>query len=146
MWRQIKVDWESSNKRDPSQQDMGGESEAARRGLLDLTGRGPKAPELAIGDGSPGLEKALRTVWRDPPIQRCTVHKLRNLIAHAPKRLAEETAADYTDMIYADNPQTVEKRRTAFIRKWRDKCEAVATSLEEVGDELFTFTRLPAEQ
>ena len=79
-------------------------------------------------------------------MQRCTVHKLRNLIAHAPKRLADEIAADYADMIYADNPQAVEKRRKAFIRKWRDKCEAVATSLEEAGDKLFTFTRLPVEQ
>ena len=32
------------------------------------------------------------------------------------------------------------------MRKWRDKCEAVATSLEEAGDQLFTFTRLPVEQ
>jgi transposase-like protein len=74
------------------------------------------------------------------------VHKLRNLIAHAPKRLADEIAADYADMIYADNPKGVEKRRKAFLRKWRDKCEAVATSLEEAGDQLFTFTRLPVEQ
>jgi len=30
------------------------------------------------------------------PIQHCsTVHKLRNLVAHAPKKLAEEIAADY---------------------------------------------------
>jgi transposase-like protein len=49
-------------------------------------------------------------------------------------------------MIYADNAKAVEKRRKAFLRKWRDKCEAVATSLEEAGDKLFTFTRLPVEQ
>jgi putative transposase len=30
--------------------------------------------------------------------------------------------------------------------KWRDKCEVVATSLEEAGDQLFTFTGLPVEQ
>ena len=62
------------------------------------------------------------------------MHKLRNLIAHAPKRLAEEIKADYADIIYADSPQATEKRRKAFVRKWRDKCEAVATSLEEVGE------------
>jgi transposase-like protein len=91
--------------------------------------------------GAPGLEKALVALWSDLPMQRCTVHKLRNLIAHAPKRLAEEIKADYTDIIYADNPPAVEKRRKAFIRKWRDKCEAVATSLEEAGDQLLTFPR-----
>lgn len=29
---------------------------------------------------------------------------------------------------------------------WFVKCEAVAASLEEAGDKLFTFTRLPVEQ
>src|SRR5215468_7357989 len=79
---------------------MGGESEAAWRTVLDdLVARGLKQPELAIVDGAPGLEKALTCLWSDIPIQRCTVHKLRNLIAHAPKKLAEEVAADFSDMI-----------------------------------------------
>jgi putative transposase len=126
---------------------MGGESEAAWRKVLDdLTSRGLAKPELAIVDGAPGLEKALVSLWNDLAIQRCTVHKLRNLVAHAPKKLAEEIAADYSDMIYAADAQSVAKRRKAFLVKWRDKCEAVATSLEEAGDRLFTFTRLPLEQ
>ena len=67
---------------------MGGESEAAWRTLLDdLVKRGLKTPELAIVDGAPGLEKALAALWSDIPVQRCTVHKHRNLLAHAPDRL-----------------------------------------------------------
>ena len=126
---------------------MGGESEAAWRALLDdLIARGLKKPELAIVDGAQGLEKALVTLWSDLPIQRCTVHKLRNLIAHAPKRLAEEIKADFTDMIYAATAKQVAARRKAFLRKWRVKCPAVADSLVEAGDQLFTFTRLPPSQ
>src|SRR5262245_13333639 len=126
---------------------MGGESEAAWLTVLDdLVGRGLKKPELAIVDGAPGLEKALTSLWTDIPIQRCTVHKLRNLIAHAPKKLAEEIAADFSDMIYAKTAKEVATRRKAFIRKWRLKCRAVADSLEEAGDKLFTFTRLPVAQ
>ena len=126
---------------------MGGESEAAWRAILDdLTARGLRKPELAIVDGAPGLEKALVTLWSDLPIQRCTVHKVRNLIAHAPKILAEEISADFTDMMYAKSAKEVEQRRKAFLKKWRVKCEAVATSLEEAGDRLFTFTRLPVAQ
>src|SRR3954468_15513362 len=30
------------------------------------------------------LEKALAALWPDVPAQRCTVHKHRNLLAHAP--------------------------------------------------------------
>jgi len=127
---------------------MGGESEAAWRAILDdLTKRGLAKPELAIVDGAPGLEKALVSLWGEAmPIQRCTVHKLRNLIAHAPKKFAEEIAADYADMIYAENAAMVAKKRKAFLNKWFVKCEAVAASLEEAGDLLFTFTRLPVEQ
>jgi len=81
---------------------MGGESEAAWRALLDdLVNRGLKTPELASVDGAPGLENALAALWSDMPVQRCTVHKHRNLLAHAPDRLHEEVSADYNDMIYA---------------------------------------------
>src|SRR4051794_25669528 len=90
---------------------MGGESEAAWRALLDdLTARGLKTPEFVIVDGAPGLEKALAALWPDVPTQRCTVHKHRNLLAHAPDRLHEEVSADYTDMIYAATPQEVAER------------------------------------
>ena len=126
---------------------MGGESEAAWRALLDdLVKRGLKMPELVIADGAPGLEKALAALWPDVLVQRCTVHKHRNLLAHAPERLHEEMSADYKDMIYADTKQEVEAKRKAFIRKWRLKCPAVAASLEEAGDKLFTFTRFPKSQ
>ena len=49
-------------------------------------------------------------------------------------------------MIYAETAADVEARRKAFLRKWRLKCRAVADSLEEAGDRLFTFTRLPPSQ
>ena len=121
---------------------MGGESEAAWRALLDnLVARGLKTPELVIVDGGSGLDKALAALWADAPVQRCTVHKHRNLLAHAPDRLHEEISADYNDMIYAKTRQEIEAKRKAFIRKWRLKCRAVADSLEEAGNELLTFAR-----
>ena len=126
---------------------MGGESEAAWRALLDdLVKRGLLTPELVIVDGAPGLEKALNALWSNVLIQRCTVHKHRNLLAHAPERLHEEISADYKDMIYAEAKEDIAAKRKAFIRKWRLKCPAVATSLAEAGDKLFTFTRFSKSQ
>src|SRR3954447_17214785 len=126
---------------------MGGESEAAWPGLLDdLVSRGLQPPSFVIIDGAAGLEKAVGLVWPDTLMQRCTVHKHRNLLAHAPERLHEEVSADYNDMIYAGAAKEVEARRKSFIRKWRLKCRAVADSLEEAGERLFTFTRLPDSQ
>ena len=49
---------------------MGGESEAAWRALLDdLVARGLKAPEFLIVDGAAGLEKALAALWPDVPTE-----------------------------------------------------------------------------
>jgi transposase-like protein len=126
---------------------MGGESTEAWRAVLDdLIKRGLRRPQFLIVDGAPGLEKALAVVWEGVPVQRCTVHKHRNLLAHAPERLHEEVTADYTDMIYAATPKEIETRRKAFIRKWRLRYRPVADCLEEAGDRLFSFTRLPASQ
>jgi transposase-like protein len=126
---------------------MGGESTEAWRTVLDdLIQRGLRRPELLIVDGARGLENAIAAVWDGVPVQRCTVHKHRNLLAHAPERLHDEITADYNDMIYAATREEVAARRKAFIRKWRIKHRAVADSLEEAGDRLFTFTRLPLSQ
>ena len=126
---------------------MGGESAEAWRTVLgDLIKRGLRRPEFLIVDGAPGLDKAIAAVWDGVPVQRCTVHKHRNLLAHAPERLHEEITADYNDMIYATTPEEIAARRKAFIRKWRLKHRAVADSLEEAGDRLFTFARLPPSQ
>ena len=126
---------------------MGGETEAAWRHVLeDLLGRGLKAPELLIVDGGKGLEAALASLWSDIPVQPCTVHKERNLLAHAPKALHDEVKADYTDMMYAENAEQVRKKRKAFLAKWRLRCRGVADSLEEAGERLFTFLRYPPQQ
>jgi putative transposase len=126
---------------------MGGESEAAWRALLDdLVARGVATPELLIVDGAPGLEKAVAALWPEVPIQRCTVHKHRNLLSHAPKKLYDAISADYADMIYAKTAKDVEAKRKAFLRKWRLRCRPVADSLEEAGEKLFTFLRFPPDQ
>ena len=110
---------------------MGGESNEAWRAVLDdLIRRGLCQPQFLIVDGAPGLEAAIAAVWNGVPVQRCTVHKHRNLLAHAPERLHEEISADYNDMIYAAAPKEIEARRKGFIRKWRLLHRAVADCLD----------------
>jgi putative transposase len=126
---------------------MGGETSHAWGAVLDdLVKRELRKPEFLIVHGGTGLEHALSALWGDVPTQRCTVHKHRNLLAHAPQRLHDEVSADFNDMIYAASPAEIEERRRVFVRKWRLRCKAIADSLEEAGDRLFTFTRLPRSQ
>ena len=125
----------------------GQESEAAWRELLQsLVKRNIGTPALAVIDGNPGLQAALRAQWPQIAIQRCTNHKLRNLLAKAPAHLREELAEDYRRMVYAETREAVEQARASFLRKWRLRCKAVVSSFEEAGDELFTFLQFPQLQ
>jgi transposase-like protein len=125
---------------------MGDESAEAWRALLDdLLKRGMQTPDLVMVDGGKGFDAALAALWIKVPVQRCTVHKHRTLLAHAPERLHEEISADYADMIYAATKAELETRRKAFIREWWLKHRAVADSLEEAGDRLLTFARFPPD-
>ena len=85
---------------------MGGESEAAWRALLhNLVARSLKTPELVIVDGGSGLDKALAALWPDVPVQRCTVHKHRNLLAHAPDRLHKDVSPVQRPDLRPDPPR-----------------------------------------
>ncbi len=127
--------------------EMASESSAAWTEVLeDLASRGAPQPKLVITDGSKGLEAALAGIWPKTLVQRCTVHKERNLLAHAPETLHEELKEDYRRMMYADTAEEAIAERTVFLGKWRPKCPAVAKSLEEAGDRLFTFLRFPTCQ
>lgn len=139
--------WRDGQKRLLAARSIGGESEAAWRAVLDdLVARRLRRLEFLIVDGAAGLEKALAALWPALLTQRCTVHKHRNLLAHAPEQLHDEVSADHTDMIYAATAQKVEAKRKALLRKRRLRCRAVADSLEEAGEALFAFTRLPPRQ
>lgn len=111
-----------------------------------LAQRGVKAPALLIIDGSPGLAKAVATHWPAAAIQRCTVHKLRNLLRYAPKHALEEVKADYHAIIYAASEAEARAAHEKFVTKWRKLAPKVATSLLEGGEELLTFYQCPKSQ
>lgn len=123
------------------------ESLAAWKGFIEqMTARGLKAPLLAIVDGGAGLLAALAVAWKGVPVQRCTVHKLRNIARKAPKHAYEEIKADYHRIVYADDARTARTQYEAFRRKWSKSCPSVVDSLDEAGDELLTFFRFPKSQ
>ncbi len=114
--------------------------------VRSLGARNLGAPLLAVVDGNPGLAAALKVQWPQIALQRCTNHKLWNLLAKAPAHLREELAEDYRRMIYAESREAVEHARVGFARKWKLRCKIVERSFEEAGDELFSFTAFPPAQ
>lgn len=51
-----------------------------------LIRRGLRSPLLVVTDGAPGLIRAVTELWPDADRARCTVHRLRNLLAKLPER------------------------------------------------------------
>jgi putative transposase len=114
--------------------------------LDDLATRNMGRPRLVISDGNAGLAAALDRLWPGLPHQRCTVHKLRNLLAKAPKHTHEAVREEYHRMVYAETLEVARKAREAFLLKWKKQCPGVAASLEEAGENLLTFYRFSESQ
>ena len=123
------------------------ESSSCWEGFLEgLISRGLKPPCLVIIDGNPGLRAAVAKNWPGIGVQRCTVHKLRNLERYAPRHALEEVKSDYHRIVYADSFEQATKAYRDFISKWKKLAPKVAVSLEEAGEELLTFYRFPNSQ
>jgi putative transposase len=63
--------------------------------LADLTGRGLRSPVLVITDGAPGLLGAVEEAFPATLRQRCTIHRVRNLLAKVPTAAQAEVKAAY---------------------------------------------------
>jgi transposase-like protein len=126
---------------------MARESKAAWEALVaDLVKRGLRAPVLCTVDGNAGLRAALRAHWPAAAVQRCPVHKLRNLEAHCPTRLLADLRDDFHAIIEATSARAARRAYERFVAVWARRCEGVVRSLEEAGEELLTFFRFPRSQ
>ena len=122
------------------------ENAAVRQALLDnLTGRGldPQNYLLFVIDGSKALAKAIRaTFGRHAPIQRCQVHKARNIVVWLPKPLhasMRKTLRQAWELADADK---AERLIVNLARRLEREAPGVSASILEGLDEILTVTRL----
>jgi putative transposase len=121
-----------------------GESAEAWKGCLeDLVARGLKPPLLCVIDGHAGLRRAVELLWPRAAVQRCCVHKLRNLERKAPAHARAEIREDFHRIVYAASGEAARTAYRAFERKWEKRCPGVVRSLREGGDELLVFFTFP---
>ena len=127
------------------------ENAAVAQALLDnLVGRGldPAVCRLFIIDGAKALSKAIRnTFGRDTPIQRCQVHKARNIAERLPKPLHAGVRKALRQAWELDDADKAEKLVRNLARRLERDAPGVAASILEGIDEILTVTRLglPAE-
>jgi transposase-like protein len=100
----------------------------------DLTRRGLPAPWLVVSDGAPGLVKAIDELWPEADRQRCTVHRLRNILAKLPKRseLHERVKGAYWAALdEALDPDDAERRMRDLVTNLEHEYPSAAACLAE---------------
>ncbi len=104
---------------------------------LDVT-----RPILACLDGSKALHRAVTDVFDKPVIQRCQLHKIRNVRDKLPQRLRPGVERRMRAAYHADSALEAEALLTALARELDKTHPSAATSLREGLDETLTVLRL----
>ena len=111
----------------------------------DLIARGLGAPLLVVGDGAPGLIKAVEQCWPASDRQHCAVHRLRNLLAKLPERDRDRIRGAYWEALDdATSPSDGRDRLHALVDEL-DRCgyTAAAKCLADDLDALVVHLRYP---
>lgn len=114
--------------------------------LQDLVARGLRLDEriLCVIDGGKGLRKALADVLGDRAVvQRCQVHKLRNVRDHLPETRRPYVARQMRDA-YRSTTATTARRRLQQLVSWLESNgeDGAAASLREGLEETLTVLKL----
>ncbi len=111
--------------------------------------RGLRAPWLVVTDGGPGLIKAINELWPDTDRQRCTVVRLRNILAKLPNRPEWHErikSAYWTALDEATDPEDAERRLrqlvTTLEREYPSAAACLAEDLPALCVHLNYFPRL----
>jgi putative transposase len=104
---------------------------------LDVT-----RPMLVGLDGSKALRKAVVDVLDRPVIQRCQLHKIRNVKDKLPQRLRSSVGRRMTDAYHADSVLEAEAALSALTRELDKTHPGAAASLREGLAETLTVLRL----
>lgn len=120
---------------------------AARSLLIDLKGRGLKAPDLFITDESRGIIAALKLEYPHVKRQLCAFHKVNNIQAHLINISNRKDIMREAMDIYklSDSRKEAIKRFKLFRSRWKGKeCEAVRLFSRNFEDTL-TYFDFPKE-
>jgi putative transposase len=122
------------------------ENAAVVQALIDnLIERGldPQLCRLFIVDGAKALSKAIRrTFGAHTPIQRCQIHKARNVVDRLPKSLHASVRRALRQAWELDDADKAERLLRNLARRLDQRAPGVAASLLEGLDEMLTVNRL----
>ena len=112
--------------------------------LSDLEARGLRTDRamLFVIDGSKALAKAVRAKFGARAIiQRCQVHKRRNVLDHLPETMKRNAGRTISAAYQSANPTRAKRMLEALARQLERKHPSAAASLREGLDETLTVMR-----
>jgi putative transposase len=112
--------------------------------LADLRDRGlhTTRPVLAVLDGSKALAAGVREVFDRPVIQRCQLHKIRNVKDRLPEKLRSVVTARMRRAYHADSALEAQSQLEALAGELDKTHPGAAASLREGLEETLTVLRL----
>lgn len=117
--------------------------------LRDLTERGidTQRATLFVIDGAKAMRRAILDVFgKRALIQRCQIHKERNVLGHLPEQKKPSVRRVLHDACRATNAKTARRRLEALAGSLDAEYPSAAASIREGLDELFTVKRLGLSQ
>jgi transposase-like protein len=112
--------------------------------LADLQSRGLRTDRaiLVVIDGSKALAKAVRDVFGDRAlVQRCQVHKRRNVEDQLPERMKQPIGASISKAYQSADPERAKRILVGLARQLERQHPSAAASLREGLDETLTVLR-----
>ena len=111
---------------------------------IEERGFAPKRRLLAVTDGSKALRKGIRKKWPTAVIQRCLIHKARNIKSYLSYRHHGEVDRFFKRLRRAEGLETAEEVVAELKTFLKGKNAQALASLEEAGDELLAVHGLGA--
>lgn len=99
-------------------------------------------PILCVLDGAKALVAGVRSVFVHPVIQRCQLHKIRNVESKLPKALAKHVGTKMRAAYHDLDPLKAEANLEELARQLQKSHPGAAGSLREGLSETLTITRL----
>jgi putative transposase len=100
---------------------------------------------LIVSDGNKGLLNSLGYLYPFVMIQRCWVHKLRNVSKKLPKKYHDECISEARKIYLSRNQREALSVFKAWARKWRDIVPKAVKSIEDDYENLVGFLNEPAK-
>ena len=111
---------------------------------VEARGFAPKRRLLAVTDGSKALRKGIRKKWPDAIVQRCLIHKARNIKSYLSRRHHGEVDRLFKRLRKAEGLAAAEESAEELKTFLKGKNAQAFASLEEAGDELLAVHGLGA--